>query len=147
MISTAQTYSGGNFRPSNQNSNNLRQHRPFAREDYSNNNNIPYKDYKATSPYQSDQGQSRKWGINNNYSRSPSTSRQGSSFTDFRRQPQSNSPNRSVFNRFGNKDPRKHIPYDKKFPTSKDGHQPNGVRFTTTDDSINELSGLFSLNS
>ena len=47
-------------------------------------------------PYQSDQDQSRNWGSNNNYSRSPSTAGQGSSFTDSRRQPRLNSPNPSV---------------------------------------------------
>ena len=73
-------------------------------------------------------------------------SRQDSSFTDSRRQPRSTSPNPSVFNRYGNRDPSNNKPYDKKFPTSNDGNQPNVITFTTTDDEINELSGLCPLN-
>ena len=136
MISTPRSFTRGNFRPINQNSNNFRQNRIFERRDYPNNNNNRYNEYRANSPYRSDQDQSRNWGSNNNYSRSPSTSRQDSSFTNSRGQPRSNSPNPSVFNRFGNRDPSNNIPYDKKIPTSNDGNQPNVVRFTTTDDEV-----------
>ena len=142
MMSTPRSFTRGNFRPSNHNSSNFRQNRPFERRGYPNNNNNRYNGYRANSPYQSDQDQSRKWGSNNNYSRSPSTSRQDSSFTDFRRQLRSNSPNPSVFSRFGNRYPSDNIPYDKKFPTSNDGNQPNIVRFNTPDDEVNGLSGL-----
>ena len=83
---------------------------------------------------------------NNDFSRSPSTSKHESSFTDFRNQPRSNSPNTSVSNRFGKRDPSNNIPYDKKFPTSNNGNQPNVVRFPTTHNEINELSGLCPLN-
>ena len=85
-------------------------------------------------------------GSNNNFSRSPSMSRRDSSFTDYRNQPRSNSPNPSVFNRFGNQNPSNNISYEKKFPTSNNGKQPNVVGFTTADDEINELSGLCPLN-
>ena len=51
-----------------------------------------------------------------------------------------------VFNRFGNRDPSNNIPYDKKFPTSNDGNQPNVVRFTSSADEINELSRICPLN-
>ena len=145
MMSTPRSFTRGIFQPINQNSNNLRQNRPFERRDYPKNNNIQYSEYRANPPYLSDQDQYRKWGSNNYYSRSPSTSRQDSSFTDFRRQPRSNSPNPSVFNRFGSRDPSNNIPYDKKFPTSNNGNQRNVVRFTTTDNEIIELSGLCSL--
>ena len=146
MMSTARSFTGGNFRPSNQNSNNFRQNRLFERRDYPNNNNNRYNDYRANSPYQSDQDQSRNWRSNNYYSQSPSTSRQDSSFTDFLRQPRLNSPNTSVFNRFGNRDPINNIPYDKKFPNSNYRNQLNLVRFTTTDDEVNGQSGLCPLN-
>ena len=146
MMSTPRSFTRGIFRPSNQNSNNFRQNRPFERGDYTNINSSRYNDYRAMSQYQSDQDQYRNWGSNNNYSRSPSTSRQDSSFTDSRGQPRSNSPNPSVFNRFGNRDPSNNIPYDKKFPFFNDSNQPNVVRFTTTDDEINELSGLCPVN-
>ena len=141
-MSTPRSFTGGNFRPNNQNPNNFRQNSSSERRDYTDNNIDRYNDYRARSPYQSNQDQSRNWGSNNNYSHSPSASRQGSSFTDFLRQPRSISPDHSVFNSFGNQDPSKNIPYGRKFLTSNDGHQPNVVRFTTTDDSIYELSGL-----
>ena len=146
MMSTPRSFNRGNFGPSNQSSNNFRQNRPSEQGDYPNNNNDRYNDYRARSPYQSDQGQSRNWGSNNNYSRSPSTSRQNSSLTDFRGQPRSDSPNPSAFNRFGNRDLSNNISYEKKFPTSNNSIQPNVVRFTTTEDEINELSGLCPLN-
>ena len=146
IMSTPRSFTRVNFRPSNQNPNNFRQNRPFERGDYTNNNNDRYNDYRARSPYQPNQDQSRNWGSNNNYSRSPSTSRQDSSFTDSRGQPRSNSPNPSVFNQFVNRDPSNNIPYDKKFPFSNDGNQPNVVRFTKTGDEINGLSGLCPLN-
>ena len=145
MMSTPRSFTRGNFRPSNQNPNSFRQNRPSERRDYSSSNNR-YDNYRANSPYQSNQDHSRNWGSNNDHSRSPSTSRQDSSFTDFRNQPRSNSPNPSVFNRFGNRDPSNNISYEKKFPTSNNSIQPNVVRFTTTEDEINELSGLCPLN-
>ena len=146
LMSTPRSLTRRNFRPSNQNSNNFRQNRPSERRDDPNNNNDRYNDYRARRQYQSDQDQSRNWESNNNYPRSPSTSRQDSSFTDFSGQTRSNSRNPSVFNRFGRRDPSNNISYDKKFPTSNENSQPNVVRFTTTDDEINELSGLCPLN-
>ena len=146
MMSTPRSFTRGNFQPINQNPNNFRQHRSFERRDYPNKNNNRYDYYRANSPYQSNQDHSRNWGSNNDHSRSPSTARQKSSFTEFRNQPRSNSPNPSVFNRFLNRDPSNNISYEKKFPTSNNGNQPNVVRFTTTDDEINELSGLCPLN-
>ena len=100
MMPTPRSFTRGIFRPSNSNSKNFRQNRPFERGDYTNNNIDRDNDCRAGSPYQSNQNQSRKWGSTDNYSRSPSMSRQDSSFTDSRRQPRSNSPNPSVFNRF-----------------------------------------------
>ena len=73
-------------------------------------------------------------------------SRQDLTFTDSRNQPRSNSPNPSVFNRFANHNPSNNISYEKKFPTSNNSSRPNVVRFTTTDDEINELWGLCPLN-
>ena len=141
MMSTPRCFTRGNFWPSNQNSN-----RPFERRHYLNNNKNRYNDYRANSPNQSAQDQSRNRRGHNDYSRLPSTSRKESSFTDFRNQPQSNSPKTSVFNRFGNPDPSNNIPYDKKFPISNKGNQPKVVPITTTDDEINGLSGLCSVH-
>ena len=146
MMSTPRSFTRGNFRPSSQISNNSKQNRSFERGDDKDNNNDRFNDFRVRSQNQLDQDQSRNWGSNNNYSRLPSTSRQDSSFTDFPRQPRSNLLNPSVFNQFGNRDPSNNIHYDKKFPTFNYGNQPNVVRFTTTDDDINELSGLCPVN-
>ena len=146
MMSTPRSLTRGHFRPSNQNSNDVRQNSTFERRNYPNKNNNRYNYYRTNSPYQSTQDQPKNWGSNNNYSQSPSTSRHDSSFRDSRRQSRSNSPKPSVFNRFGNRDPSNNIPYDQKFPISNDGNQPNIVRFTTTNDEINELSGICPLN-
>ena len=146
MMSTPRSFTGGLFQPSNQNPKNFLQNRSSERRDYTDNSNDRYKDYRTRSPYQSNQDQSRNCGSNINYSRSPSMSRQDSSFTDSRNQPQSNLPNPSVFNRFRNQNPSDNISYEKKFPTSNNGNQPNVVRFTTTDDEVNGLSGLCPLN-
>ena len=145
-MSTPRYFTVGNFRPNNQNPNNFPQHRSSERREYTDNNNDRYNDYRARSPYLSNQDKSRNWGNSNTFLRSPSMSRQDSSFTDYRNQPRSNSPNPSVFNRFGNQNPSNNISYEKKFPTSNNGNQPNVVRFTTTDDQINELSELCPLN-
>ena len=146
MMPTPRSFNRGSFRPNNQNPNTSRQSESFERRDYPNNNNDRYNDYRARSPYQSDQDQSRNCGNNNNYSQSPSTSRQNSSFTDSRGQLRSNSLNPSVFNRFGNRDPSNNISYEKKLPTSSNSIQPNVVRFTKTEDELNELAGLCPLN-
>ena len=147
MMSTPRSITRGNFLPNTQNPNTSRQSGPFERRDYPNrNNNDRYNDYRARSQYQSDQDRSTNWGSNNNSSRSPLTSRQDSSFTDSRGHPRSNSPNPSVFNRFVNRDPSNNISYEREFPTSNNGNQPNVVQFTTTDNPIDELSGLCSLN-
>ena len=61
-MSTPRTFTGGNFRPSNRNSNNFRQSRSSKRKDYTDNNNDRYTDYRARSPYQSNQDQPRNWG-------------------------------------------------------------------------------------
>ena len=144
MMSTPRSFTRGNFRPSNQNPNNFRQYRPSEQREYTDNNNDRYNDCRARSPYQSNQDKSRNWGNNNNFS--PSMSRQDSSFTDYRNQPRSNSPNPSVFNQFGNQNPSNNISNEKNIPTSNNSNQPNVVRLTTTDDEIIELSGLCPLN-
>ena len=136
-MSTSRSFTRGNFRPSNQNPNNFRQHRSSERIDYTDDNIDRYNDYRARSPCQSNQDKSRNWGSNNSFPRSPPMSRQDSSFTDYRNQPRLNLPNLSVSNRFGNKNPSNNISYEKKFPTSNNVNQPNVFRFTTTDDEIN----------
>ena len=76
MMSTQRSFTRGNFRPSNQNFNNFRQNRTPERGDYANTNNDRYNDNRGRPQYQSDPNRSSNWGRNNNYSRSPSMSRQ-----------------------------------------------------------------------
>ena len=47
MMSTPRSFTGGNFRPNNQNPNNFRQNRSSERRVYTDNNNDRYNDYKA----------------------------------------------------------------------------------------------------
>ena len=68
MMPTSRSFTRGNFRANNPNSNNFRQNRPFQRGDYTKNNNDRYNDYRARSPYQSNQDQFRNCGSDNNYS-------------------------------------------------------------------------------
>ena len=75
MMATPRSFTRGNFRPSNQNPNNFRQHRSSERRDHTDNKNDQYNDYRARSPSQSNQDKSRNWGNTNNFSRSPSMSR------------------------------------------------------------------------
>ena len=51
MTSPPRSSTRGNFRPSDHNSNDFRQNRPFERRDYPNNNNNRYNEYKANKPY------------------------------------------------------------------------------------------------
>ena len=66
MMSTPRSFTGGNFQPNNQNPNNFGQHRSSERREYTANNNDRYNDYRARSPYQSNQDQPRNWRSNNN---------------------------------------------------------------------------------
>ena len=50
MMSTPRSFTGGNFRPNNQNPNNFRQNRSSERRDYTDNSNDRYNDYRARSP-------------------------------------------------------------------------------------------------
>ena len=64
MISTPRSFTRGNVRPSNQNPNNFRQNGSSERRDYTNNNIDRYNDYRARSPYQSNQDQTSQTKTN-----------------------------------------------------------------------------------
>ena len=64
LMSTPQPDTRGNFRPSNHSYDNFSRNPPFKWTGYSNNNNDRFNDYKARSPYQSNQDQSRNWRSN-----------------------------------------------------------------------------------
>ena len=86
------------------------------------------------------------WRNNGNFSRSPSGQgrdfSQGNSF----RRPQPIQPRNSPFRRSDGNSNTSSSSYEQKFPQNNNQISTNVVRFTTTDDCINELSELFPLN-
>ena len=62
------------------------------------------------------------------------------------RQPKSDQPNNSAFRRSDDGPTTGFTPYEQKFPQTKNQTSSNVVSFTTTDDTINELSDLCPLN-
>ena len=90
--------------------------------------------------------QSGTWQNIGNFSRSPSGQgrdfSQGNSF----RRPQPFQPRNSPFRRSDGISTTSSSSYEQKFPQSNNQTSTNAVRFTTTDDCINELSALFPLN-
>ena len=87
------------------------------------------------------------WRNNGNFSRSPSTQRRDLSQNDSYRQPRSDQPNNSAFRRSDNRPTISFTAYEQKFPQNNNQTSSNVVRFTTTDDTINELSDHCPLNS
>ena len=86
------------------------------------------------------------WRNDGNFSRSPSTQRIDFSQNNSYRQPKSDQPNNSAFRRPDNRPASSFTPYEQKFPQNNNQATSNVVRFTTTDDTNNELSGLCPLN-
>ena len=66
--------------------------------------------------------------------------------TNSYRQAKSNQPNNSAFRRSDNQLTTGFTPYEQKFSQNNNQTSYNVVRFTTTDDTIEELSDLFPLN-
>ena len=62
------------------------------------------------------------------------------------RQPRGNQPNNSAFRRSDNQLTTAFTPYEQKFPQNNNQTSSNVSRFTTTNDTINELSDLCPLN-
>ena len=88
------------------------------------------------------------WNLrkNRSFSRSPSTPRRDFSQNNSYRQPRIDQPNNSAFRRSDNRPTTGFTPYEEKFPQNNNQTSSNMVRFTTTDDTINELSHLCPLN-
>ena len=62
------------------------------------------------------------------------------------RQPRSDQPNNSAFRKSDIRHPTSFTPYERKIPQNKNQTSFIVVRFTTTDDTNNELSDLCPLN-
>ena len=88
---------------------------------------------------------SGNWRLNANFSRSPSTQRRDFSQNNSYRQPGSDQLNNSAFRRSDDRPTTSFAPYEQKFPQNNN-QTSNVVRFTTTDDAINEISDLCPLN-
>ena len=90
--------------------------------------------------------QNGNWRTNGNLFRSPSNPRRDFSQNNSYRQPRGNQPNNSAFRRSDNQPTTSFTPYEQKFHQNNNQTSFNVVRFTTTDDTINELSDLCPLN-
>ena len=98
------------------------------------------------SRHESFNNQNGNWRHNGNFSRSPSNLRRDFSQINSYRQPRNDQPNNFAFRRSDNRPTANFTPYELKFPQNNNQTPSNVVRFTTTDDTINELSDLCPLN-
>ena len=119
------------------------------------NNGRPYDQRQNQSFNRNDGNRPRNGSFNNsignwrnhgNFSRSPSTLRGDFSQNNFYRQPRTDQPNNSAFLRPDNRTTTSFTPSEQKFPQNNNQTASNVVRFTTTDDTINEISDLCPLN-
>ena len=90
--------------------------------------------------------QNGNWRHNGGFSRSPSTHRREFSQNSSYRQPRNDQPNNSAFRGPDNRPMGGFTPYEQNFPQNNNQTSFNVVRFTTTDETINELSNLCPLN-
>ena len=123
----------GNNRPNNGRSFDQRRNQSFNTTDGSRSRNGSFNN------------SSGNWRLNANFSRSPSTQRRDFSQNNSYRQPRSDQPNNSAFRRSDDRPTTSFAPYEQKFPQNNN-QTSNVVRFTTTDDAINEISDLCPLN-
>ena len=123
----------GNNRPNNGRSFDQRRNQSFNTNDGNRSRNGSFNN------------SSGNWRLNANFSRSPSTQRRDFSQNNSYRQPGSDQPNNSAFRRSDDRPATSFAPYEQKFPQNNN-QTSNVVRFTTTDDAINEISDLCPLN-
>ena len=124
----------GNNRPNNGRPNDPRPNQSFNRSDENRSRNGSFNN------------QNGNWRNNGNFSRSPSTHTRDYSQNNSYRQLRGDQPNNSAFRRSDNRPTTNFTPYEQKFPQNNSQTSSNVVRFTTTDDAINELSDLCPLN-
>ena len=98
------------------------------------------------SRHESFNNQNGNWRNNGNFSRSPSNPRRDFSQNNSYRPPKNEQPNNLAFRRPDNRPTANCTPYEQKFPQNNNQALSNVVRFTTTDETINELSDLCPLN-
>ena len=98
------------------------------------------------SRHESFNTQNGNWRNNGNFSRSPSNPRRDFSQNNSYRPPRNEQPNNFALRISDNRHTANCTPYEQKFPQNNNQTSSNVVRFTTTDDTINELSDLCPLN-
>ena len=124
-----------------------RNNRPDNRRSYDQRPNQSFnRSYGNRIRIESSNNQNGNWRNKGNISRSPSTQRRDFSQNNSYRQPRNDQPNNSALRRYDNRPITSFTPYEQKFPQNSNQTSSNVVRFTTTDDTINELSGLCRLN-
>ena len=128
-----------NFAYDNNNPNNGNSYRQHPKQSFKRNDGHGFRDGYFKN-------QDENWGNTGNFSRSPSAQRRDFSQNTSYRQPRSDQPNNSAFRWPDNRSGSGVTSYQQKFPQNINQTSSNVVRFTTTDDSINELSDLCPLN-
>ena len=102
-------------------------------------NNRPFQ--KRENSY--GQNNSQRWPNNQNFSRSPSGPRR----PENRKSRPQTPPKPVPFSAFGRSQSAfDFTPYDQKFPPNNDRTSSNSAQFSTTEDSVNEISNLCPLN-
>ena len=96
--------------------------------------------------HESFNNQNGNWRNNGNFSRSPSNPRRDFSQNNSYRPPRNEQSNNLAFRRSDNRPTANFTSYEQKFPQNNNQTSSNVVRFTTTDDTINELSDFCPLN-
>ena len=124
----------GNDRLDNRRSYDQRPNQQFSRNDGNRSRNGSFNDSNGN------------WRNNGNFSRSPSTQRRNYSQYSSYYQPRRDQPNNSAFRRLDNRTTTSFTPYEQRFPQNNNQTASNVVRFTTTDDTNNEISDLCPLN-
>ena len=124
----------GNNNPNNVRSYDQRQNQSFNRNDGNRSRN---------GSFNISNGNWQNHGI---FSRSPSIQRGDFSQNNFYGQPRTDQPNISAFRRPDNRTTTSFAPYEQKVPQNNNQTASNVVRFTTTDDTFNEISDLCPLN-
>ena len=124
----------GNNRPNNGRSFDQRANQSFNKND----ENRPWNGSFNNS--------NENWRNNGNFSRSPSTQRRDYSQNSSNCQSRNDWPHNSAFRRSDNRPTTSFKPYEQKVPQNNNQTASNVVRFTTTDDTVNEISDICPLN-
>ena len=133
-FSPRQNSAYGNNNPNNGRSYDQRQNQSINRNDGNRSRNGPFNNSNGN------------WRNNGKFSRSPSTQRRDFSQNSSNCQSRIDWPNNSAFRRSENRFRTIFTSYEQKLPQNNNQTASNVVRFTTTDETIDEISDLCPLN-